>query len=109
MYICDICGAVFDAPARREERTVEDGRVQTLREDLCPVCATPLGSVWELAADTCPRCGGYKYRPDLLCPACRRDLAARFRAFADDLTAEEETQLDAWLDGASVTDRGKFN
>ena len=40
-----------------------------------------------------------------LCRACRGDLLRRFTAFADTLTAEEEDQLDDWLDGDTITNR----
>ena len=40
-----------------------------------------------------------------LCGSCRKDLLRRFTAFADTLTAEEEAQLDDWLDGDTITNR----
>ncbi len=107
MYICDICNTAFNAPAVSVFRVLEDGHIRMDREALCPVCAAPLGDVEDLRADLC-RCGEWKSMADHLCTRCRRELSARFRAFCDGLTAEEEAQLDDWLDGSSVTSREKF-
>ena len=101
MYICDICATPFDEPRKHVEHTVEDGRIRTDIELLCPICASP----YFTNADICPRCGEWKLKQDPLCRACRADLLRRFTAFADKLTAEEEEQLDDWMDGASIKDR----
>jgi hypothetical protein len=45
---------------------------------------------------------------DILCKPCRERLKRKFIAFADELTAPEEEQLDEWLDGVSVTERKRW-
>lgn len=105
MYICEHCGTPFDIP--RVVKTVfwDDGRRVIDKEAICPVCCWPEF----FPADICPGCREYKDRRDILCTACRRSLSARFRRFADGLTAEEEAQLDDWLDGTSITERRNFS
>lgn len=104
MYICDICKTAFDEPSTHRETVVEDGRIRVVASPLCPVCGEP----YFTAADLCPKCNAWKPRADRLCSGCRRDLIHRFTDFADTLTAEEETQLDDWLDGDSVTSRREW-
>ena len=76
MYICDICSTPFDEPRKHVESTVEDGRIRTDIELLCPICASP----YFTNADICPRCGEWKLKQDLLCRACRADGAWRRRS-----------------------------
>ena len=105
MYICDLCDTAFDVPTIRRESAYEDGRVRVDMESVCPVCAHPHFQ----EADLCPKCEeSYKPRFDHLCRACRADLLRRFTVFADGLKAEEEEQLDDWLDGDSITNRRKW-
>lgn len=104
MYICDLCSTAFDRPFIRRETAVEDGRVRVDLESICPVCGHPHFQ----EANLCPRCGEWKQRQDRLCRACRSDLLRRFTEFADGLTAEEEEQLDDWLDGDTITNRSKW-
>ena len=100
MYLCTLFGTAFDEPFIRQEKSVEDGFVRIDTSVLCPVCFHP----YFTAADTCS-CGGWKPAGEYLCQDCRRDLLRRFTAFADSLTADEEAQLDDWLDGESITNR----
>ena len=73
-------------------------------EYFCPICGEESFS----EADSCPKCGEAKLTTDTLCRDCRKDLLKRFTAFADELTEEEEDQLDSWLDGTSIKERSKF-
>lgn len=100
-YLCETCGAAFDAPLVRVSAEQIDGHRREDREALCPICCTPYFE----EADACPKCGGPKRRADRLCRLCRRILKARVIDFADGLTAEEEAQLDDWLDGDTITNR----
>ena len=100
-YFCQTCGTAFDAPLCHVSTERIDGHNREDREDLCPICCTPYFD----EADACPKCGGPKLKTDLLCRPCRRALRDRVIDFADTLTAEEEAQLDDWLDGESVTNR----
>ena len=101
MYICALCDTSFDQPFVREyvDPTV-DPRAK-FQEILCPVCFQP----YVQEADRCPKCNGEKYKGDILCRHCRKKLLDRFTQFADWLTAEEEAQLDEWMDGDSVQNR----
>ena len=105
MYLCELCGVAFDQPVTRSyiDRSV-DCRA-TIYETLCPVCGEP----YIEEADSCPGCDGFKFADERLCRKCRAGLLKKFRAFADELTAEEEEQLDDWLDGESIKDRGKWS
>lgn len=104
MMHCTTCGVYFDAPLVREgsDPTVAPG--YRYREELCPICGQP--HIEEAAV--CPECGDYMPAGHILCRGCRADLSCRFTDFLDRLTADEEKQLDEWLDGRSVTEREKF-
>lgn len=104
-YICETCGTVFDHPFIREytDQTVDCSA--RFRECLCPACFMP----YIEEANSCPGCDGFKFRDEILCKTCRAGLLKRFAAFADELTAEEEEQLDEWLDGVSITERKKWS
>ena len=105
-YICEICGTPFDRPILRDRWIVVDGQaIHNGTDACCPIC----GEGWLAEADECPKCGEMKPADDILCAACRKDLLRRFTDFADHLTAEEEQQLDAWLDGERVEDRGGWS
>lgn len=103
-YLCELCGTGFDRPARRVYVESIDGHTRTDVEALCPVCLEPHFA----QADSCPGCHGYKFRHEILCADCRRSLRKRITAFADHLTAEEEAQLDEWMDGDTITNRRKW-
>ena len=102
-YKCDYCGVYFDTPnVVHHSETLGDGWVRGYNEELCPIC----GSDSFQDATTCPQCE----EPMLahrqhLCDKCRTSLKERFTAFADELTAEEEQQIDDWMDGDSITNR----
>ena len=44
----------------------------------------------------------------VLCESCRMSLKRRVTEFFDTLTAEEEQQFDAWMEGSSITERRAF-
>ena len=101
-FICETCGAGFDAPLKKPSYEKLDGRFLRDVELLCPICCNPYFD----EAEQCPKCGEAKKADENpLCPSCRASLKRRFTAFADSLTAEEEAQLDDWLDGDTVENR----
>ena len=105
-YICENCGTVFDEPHRRKYTEALGEFTYTYTEETCPACGEDLFEAVEL----CPRCGDrYKLCGEILCKECRTDLLRRVIDFADGLTAEEEAQLDEWLDGASIEERRKWS
>lgn len=100
-YICDYCDARFDEPEAVHYVEVNGDFKRRYTEYLCPICGEESFS----EADSCPKCGEAKLTTDTLCRDCRKGLLKRFTDFADSLTAEEEEQLDDWMDGASIKDR----
>lgn len=102
MYLCNECLRCFFDPAVSRELVKTDLGDELYMSTQCPYC----GGTFE-AAEHCS-CGGVKYKGETLCVACRARLKEKFIKFADELTAEEEEQLDNWLDGNSVTERRKF-
>lgn len=93
-YICDNCGTPFDLPSRNA-----DG------EPLCPICGYPYYS----PAVTCI-CGRAMPKGDALCRKCRRELQKKVTEFADHLTAEEEEQIDRWMEATgSITERSSWS
>jgi len=100
-YHCDYCGVYFDEPMTVTFREIVAERTMTYAEERCPVCGCSSFS----GAKDCPKCGRPMPADDVLCDVCRADLKARVLAFADTLTAEEEEQLDGWLDGDTITSR----
>lgn len=104
MYLCELCRTPFDRPLTITERAVEDGHIRTDVETLCPVC----GHAHYAPAEECPVCKGWKFQHEHLCASCRSDLLRRVIDFADGLTAEEEEQLDDWMDGDTITNRRKW-
>lgn len=104
-YICDHCGVAFDAPAVHTVTENLGEFARTYLEECCPIC----GCDSFQNANACEKCGEPKLADEILCKRCQDGLKAKFIDFADRLTAEEEAQLDAWLDGESVTDRRKWS
>lgn len=102
MFKCYECGAVFDEPHIIREYVPTDRGDELYTTAECPHCGEAFGD-----ANLC-QCGEYKFEDEILCEKCRKGLLARFIEFADGLTAEEEEQLDRWLDGNSITDRKGF-
>lgn len=101
-YICDHCGTPFDTPLITQySEILSDGIIRTYDEAHCPIC----GCYSFSAADLCPKCGEAKMKEEILCKRCRDELKASVTAFADTLTAEEEQQLDDWMDGDTITNR----
>ena len=105
MYLCENCGASFAHPFVREYTDQTVDCKATFRECLCPNCFMP----YIEEANSCPGCDGFKFRDEILCKKCRADLLKRFTAFADELTAEQEQQLDEWLDGDTIENRRKWS
>ena len=103
-YICDFCGTGFDEPEAVNYVEINGDCKRRYTEYFCPVCGEESYS----DADECPKCGEVKLTGDTLCRDCRKDLLRRFTAFADSLTAEEEQQIDDWLEGDSITNRKKW-
>lgn len=85
--ICTECQTVFYADYRRPLE--------------CPACE----STDVEPAEDCPTCDGAMRLKDCLCRACRKALLDRVTAFFDELTDEEASQFDAWMDGNSIFDR----
>lgn len=104
-YCCDYCNTFFDEP-HESVYTELLGDFHVKQTDyFCPVCGSDSFS----EADYCPKCDEPKLKVDTLCKDCRKDLLTRFKAFADELTEEEEDQLDDWLDGDSIKSRGGWS
>lgn len=104
MYLCDVCNTPFDRPVSHVENMAYDGGTIAYEEQMCPVC----GSIYFSEVVSCPDCGNWMRKSDILCKSCRSDLLSRFTAFADQLTAAEEQQIDEWMDGDSISDRRKW-
>ena len=104
MYKCRMCGIAFDFPFVQyyNDQTVDCKA--TFRDVLCPICFKPYID----EAESCPGCDGYKFKGEILCKDCREALLDRIKAFADELTAEQEQQLDEWLDGDTIENRRKW-
>lgn len=88
MYLCEICGTVFDVPVNREG------------SQLCPACGQPYIS----DANICPCCLAWKREQDTLCQDCRNLLRDTFGKFIGALSESAVAQLNKWLDGNSITD-----
>ncbi len=100
-YRCDHCGTCFDHPVTLRHRELLGEFIREYTEEVCPICCGDSFS----PGKPCPKCGEFMPEDEILCRACRRLLKARFTDFADTLTAEEEAQLDDWLDGDTITNR----
>lgn len=105
MYICEICTTAFDTPVLLQTRNTDGEHIWSEPERICPICAT---AERFHPAERC-QCGEWKSKEDTLCPACRTALLRRFSAFADQLTSDEEAQLDNWLDGDTIENRGNWS
>lgn len=103
-YRCDHCNTFFDEPEAVHYVEVLGDFKRRYTEYSCPICGEESFS----EADYCPKCYEPKLKSDILCRGCRQHLLKRFADFADKLTAEEEDQLDEWLDGGSVKERLKW-
>ncbi len=101
MYQYNHCRVLFHAPTIQTHREQLGEFVREYTEEQCPICGC---DSFETVSD-CPKCGQSMASGSTLCGSCRQDLLRRFTAFADTLTAEEEAQLDDWLDGDTITNR----
>ena len=108
MYLCPYCGTPYDKPhtVLETEDLNEDGACYASFSERCPICGLP-ADLRNDRADLC-QCGAYKPLTDNLCQECHAKLLAKFKAFADELTEPEETDLDVLLDGNSIQDRNKW-
>lgn len=105
MYICEICATAFDTPSTVTDTNTDGEHIWRESLRTCPICAT---AERFNRATPCPGCDSWMPHGDILCRSCRLSLKNRFTAFAGELTAEEEEQLDAWLDGDTIQNRGKW-
>ena len=104
-YLCDYCGAYFDEPSKIHHRETVGEFTREYVDEVCPLCFCDSLS----HACDCPKCGKPMWAGARLCADCRKDLLTRSKAFADELTEEEEDQLDSWLDGDSIKSRGGWS
>lgn len=102
-FICEECGGIFVNPVTKEYKENLGEFIRTYKENTCPYC----GSEDFSAADLC-QCGSAKREGTILCLSCQTWLKEKFAVFADALTADEEKQMDEWLDGCSITEREKW-
>ena len=102
-FICEECGNPFRIPAQKRYKENLGEFIREYTIDTCPYC----GCEEFTAADAC-QCGRAKYTGEILCVDCMVDLKNRFMAFADELTEDEEKQVDEWMDGSSITERRKW-
>ena len=100
-YRCDYCGAYFDEPLKIPYRETVGEFTREYVAEVCPVCFCDSLS----HACDCPKCGEPMQAGARLCDDCRKSLLERLTEFADSLTAEEEEQLDDWMDGDTITNR----
>jgi len=106
MYKCPYCNTPYDEPRTIRDDANGGGTYSVSVSEYCPICGQPADSFYD-RADQC-QCGNYKNVRDALCHDCHAKLLKRFCAFADGLTEPEENDLDAMLDGNSITDRNKW-
>lgn len=104
MYRCEDCGAIFCAPMVHSFSENVGGVRRVYTELVCPGCSD---STNYNEIDKC-QCGTMKDKSHNLCEKCRISLRNRFIDFLNQLTTEEEEQIDEWLDGNSVRDRRAF-
>jgi hypothetical protein len=101
-YQCDICDAVFDKPTVVEKREYLGNDTHRIySEEKCPIC----GGTHFTPVSRCESCRGWAQEGDVLCTSCKQARVIRIHDFFDTLSAEEEAQFDAWMDGNSITDR----
>ena len=103
-YRCDCCLTYFNDPVSIDHTEHLGEFRRSYTDYLCPACGADSFS----DADYCPKCDEPKLKTDTLCEDCRKALLERFTAFADELTEEEEDQLDEWLDGESIKSRKEW-
>ena len=103
MYRCNFCSAVFTEYNILYEGVETDLGTEVYTTHICPVC----GCDDYEEVEPCV-CGKAKSKDKVLCFDCRRFLKLKLANFAEFLTAEEEEQMDAWLDGNSIADWRKF-
>ena len=102
MWQCECCNTIFDEPRKEKwSEAMPDSCSEWFYDELCPVC----GESHFYRVVECPGCGEFMEHGRILCKSCAQNLLDRFNAFCDELTADEEDQLDAWLDGVSIKDR----
>ncbi len=102
-YICNHCHCTFDDPARVDDSVDHAFGTERRYRDVCPHCGDDDIELGEHCRNF--HCSNPRHSHEILCAECRKALYQRFCNFFDTLTAEEEKQVDEWLDGVSVTDR----
>lgn len=100
-YLCDYCGSYFDKPSKIHHRETVGEFTREYVDEVCPFCGCDSLS----HACDCPKCGKHMYAGARLCDDCQKSLLERLTEFADGLTAEEEQQVDDWMDGDTITNR----
>lgn len=98
-YYCENCDNIFDEPFVVPNK--DQFEVGWSPIAYCPICSYE--GHFEETSD-CPKCGDPMKPHEILCTNCQTALRWKFRHFVDFLTADEEEQLDEWLDGRSVTE-----
>lgn len=101
--ICRDCGAQFRKAAQRPDGFTHAFGVERYTSPCCPDCGSD-----DISSDMepCENCNEQlRPRGEFLCRSCKATLIQKISAFFDTLTAEEEEQFDAWMDGNSITDR----
>lgn len=101
-YQCNYCSVCFDRPITvTYSECIGENMTRVYKEERCPIC----GCDSFREAGECEKCGGAAEAGDILCRSCKRNLKKRIIAFFDTLTAEEEEQIDRWMDGDTITNR----
>lgn len=102
-YRCNYCEAGFDEPITvTYKEHIGENMTRLYKEERCPIC----GCDNFREVDICQKCGDpTEEQGDILCKRCKRILKKKIIGFFDLLTATEEEQFDAWMDGESITNR----
>lgn len=103
-WICKSCKSTFDQPAMFMDGYTHEFGAERFAVYVCPCCDEETF----VEADECS-CGRLKSTDEILCGDCKAALLRRIGDFFDTLTAEEEQQFDAWMDGNSIQDRMKWS
>lgn len=104
-YQCNYCKVGFDEPITvTYKEHIGDNMTRLYREERCPICGC---DSFEDAGE-CQLCGSITDAEEILCKRCKRNLKKRLIDFFDTLTAEEEEQFDAWMDGDTITNRREW-
>lgn len=93
MYLCNVCGTVFEKTVHQYGVCLEHFGYPCREEfDVCPQC----GSDDIDTGAPCIACGAFvrmHERDEGFCPACALRIVKRFTAFVDTLSEEEKELL----------------